>query len=236
MWRKDEQTRGASMAGAARDRAAATMQAQNEGLADRLQDVARAVHRSSRQLEGHQDWIAVLVERGADQLTTLANTLPANDLCSVTGSLEDLSWCQPALFVGASPAAEFASARTGQVAAAGASRADLPHKPAPSQEAHAPEMPREREQEREWAERARGIILGRLANNTQDLVWREIRSARGGRRPCSGRLPGESGKRRESASDSGQSRMPRTRSGGVQAGFHRFAQGTGVVVGSDCGP
>ncbi len=131
---QEAQARGASLAGAVEDRVGATAQSQKEGLADRLQDVAEAVHRSGEQLEGHQDWIAGLVEKGADELTTLANTLRTNDLRSLMGSLEDLARRQPALFVGASLAAGFALARVGKVAAAGASRADLPHLPEASHE------------------------------------------------------------------------------------------------------
>jgi hypothetical protein len=126
---KEVQARGGAFVEEVESRAAAAAQAQKEGLAGRLDDVAKAVHRSGEQLEGHQDWIAGLVERGADELTTLANTLRTNDLRSLMGNLEDLARRQPALFVGASLAAGFALTRVGRVVASGASRADLPHAP-----------------------------------------------------------------------------------------------------------
>ncbi len=133
---RETQARASSLAGAVEESATATAQAQKEGLAGRLEDMAQAVHKSGEQLEGHQDWIAGLVERGADELSTLATTLRTNDLRSLVGNLEDLARRQPALFVGASLAAGFALTRVGRVAVAGASRSDLPS---------APEVFRERE-------------------------------------------------------------------------------------------
>ena len=98
-------------------------------LADHLEEVADAVHRSGEQLEGHQDWIAHLVERGADELKSLAGTVRSNDLKGLLGNLEDLARRQPAIFVGASMAAGFAMVRLGKVAASGLSKDDLPSLP-----------------------------------------------------------------------------------------------------------
>ena len=125
----DVQARAGSLAQEARDRATATAESQKSDLAGRLEDVVKAVHRSGEQLEGHQDWLAHLVEQGADELSTLAGTLRTNDLQSLLGSLGSLATRQPALFVGASMAAGFALARVGRVAVAGASKADLPSMP-----------------------------------------------------------------------------------------------------------
>ncbi len=122
-------TRGASLADTAREKAASVAEAQKGNLADQLEDVAKAVHRSGEQLEGHQDLVAHLVERGAAELSTLANTLRSNDLRGLMGNLQDLAQRQPALFAGASLAAGFALARVGKVAVAGASKADLPRMP-----------------------------------------------------------------------------------------------------------
>ena len=122
-------SQGAALAGSARDQALSAVEARKGDLADRLEDVARAVHRSGEQLEGHQDLAARLVERGAAELGVLANTLRSNDLRGLLGNLQDLAQRQPALFAGASLAAGFALARVGKVAVAGASRADLPHMP-----------------------------------------------------------------------------------------------------------
>jgi len=100
-----------------------------EEIADRLEDAAKAIHKSGEQLEGQQDWLAGLVERGADELSALASTLRNNDLRSLMGSLEDLARRQPAVFVGASMAAGFAMVRLGKVAASGLSKDDLPKVP-----------------------------------------------------------------------------------------------------------
>lgn len=126
---QDAMARGSSLAEDARSRLASGVQAEKDDLAGRLQDVAQAVHRSGEQLEGHQDWLANLVEKGADELGALANTVRTNDLRGLMSSLEDLAHRQPALFVGAAMATGFAMVRLGRVAASGASRADLPTLP-----------------------------------------------------------------------------------------------------------
>lgn len=123
---QDAQVRAASLAGEVKDRVASGAQTQQNQLADRLETMAQAVHRSGEQLEGHQDWVAGLVERGADELGTLARTLRTNDLQGILGIVGRLAQQQPALFAGASLAAGFALARVGRVAVAGASKADLP--------------------------------------------------------------------------------------------------------------
>jgi hypothetical protein len=106
-----------------------TAENSKDAVAAQLDDVAKAVHRSGEQLEGHQDWMAQWVERGADQLSGLASTLRTNDLKGLFGEIEELARSQPALFVGAAMAAGFATARLSKVAVAGASRADLPEMP-----------------------------------------------------------------------------------------------------------
>lgn len=126
---QEAKERGASLAGAVGQQAASAAQAQKETLAERIEDVAKAVHRSGEQLEGHQDWVAGLVESGANELSTLATTLRTNDLQGLMGGLQNLARRQPALFAGASLAAGFALARVGRVAVAGASKADLPKLP-----------------------------------------------------------------------------------------------------------
>ena len=125
----EAQAKAASVADAVIEKATATAQAQKESLAGRLEDVAAAVHRSGEQLEGHQDAIAKLVERGADELAALAGALRTNDLRTLLGNIEDFSRRQPALFVGASLAAGFALTRLGRVAVAGGSQSDLPQMP-----------------------------------------------------------------------------------------------------------
>ena len=121
--------RGASLAGDAKHHLTSVAENRKAGLADQLDDVAQAVRRSGEQLEGHQDWIAHLVERGSHELSSLASTLRTNDLQGLLGNLQDLARRQPAVFVGASLAAGFAMVRVGKVAASGMSRADLPKLP-----------------------------------------------------------------------------------------------------------
>ncbi len=131
---RDAQGRGASLVGEVKGRAASAAETGKDGLADQLEDVAKALHRSGEQLEGHQDWIAHLVERGADELGTFASTLKTNDLQGLLSKLEGLAQRQPAVFVGAAMAAGFAAVRFGKVAVAGATRADLPNMPGASHE------------------------------------------------------------------------------------------------------
>jgi hypothetical protein len=127
---KDAQTRGASVAGEVKDQAVSATETAKDGIADRLDDVAKAIHSSSQQLEeGQQDWIAHIIERGSKELGSLASTLRTNDLHGLLGKLDDLARRQPAVFVGAAMAAGFAAVRLGRVAVAGATQADLPHMP-----------------------------------------------------------------------------------------------------------
>jgi hypothetical protein len=127
---QDASTRGAALAGEvagnAKDQVLSAAEESKDGMAGRLEDMAGAVHRSGEQLEGQQDWLAQLVERGADELGNLASIVRSNDLRGLFGKLEDIARRQPVLFVGAAMAAGFASARLGKVAIAGASRSDLP--------------------------------------------------------------------------------------------------------------
>ncbi len=125
----EAQAKAASVAGVVTDKVSATAQAQKDSLAGRLEDVAAAVHRSGEQLEGHQDELAKLVERGADELAALAGALRTQDLRTLLGNIEDFSRRQPALFVGATLAAGFALTRLGRVAVAGGSQSDLPQLP-----------------------------------------------------------------------------------------------------------
>ena len=125
---QDARTRVGSVAGMVGDKASEIAESQKGDLADKLEDMAKAVHRSGTELEGHQDWVAHLVERGAAELSTLATTLRSNDLQSLMGDLGSLARRQPALFVGASMAAGFALARVGRLAAT----ATAPTSPAPT--------------------------------------------------------------------------------------------------------
>ena len=118
-----------SLVGQVKDKAIAAAADQKAGLADRIDDIAQAVHKSSEQFAGQQDWIAGAVERGAAELGTLARSLRENDLGSLIDQLRTVAKRQPALFVGLSLAAGFALARLGKIVAADVSRDDLPTLP-----------------------------------------------------------------------------------------------------------
>ncbi len=112
----DAMGRANSVASAIGNKASSAAEAQKNQLADKLDDVAKAVHRSGEALEGQQDWAAHMIERGAAELRTLATTLRSNDLQGLLGDLSSLARRQPALFVGASMAAGFALTRVGRLA------------------------------------------------------------------------------------------------------------------------
>jgi hypothetical protein len=126
-------SRATSALGTLGEQASSVGETQKANLAERIEDVAKAVHKSGEQLEGHQDWIAKLVEQGADELSALATTLRSNDLQSLLGDLDRLARRQPALFVGASMAAGFALTRIGRLAVSGtAATATSPSQPHPA--------------------------------------------------------------------------------------------------------
>jgi hypothetical protein len=118
-----------SLVGQVKDKALAAASDQKEGLADRLDDLAHAVHKSGEQFAGQQDWIASAIERGAAELGALATSLRQNDVASLFGQAKSIAQRQPALFIGASLAAGFAVARLGKIVAADVSRDDLPTMP-----------------------------------------------------------------------------------------------------------
>lgn len=128
----DAKDRVTSLAGTIGEQATDVAESQKANLADKLDDVAKAVHRSGTELEGHQDWVAHLVERGAAELTSLASTLRSNDLQSLMSDLGGLARRQPALFVGATMAAGFALARVGRVAVSNPSQESAPGSSAPA--------------------------------------------------------------------------------------------------------
>lgn len=123
---QDAKARAGSVASAIGDKASSVAEDQKSQLADKLEDMAKAVHRSGEQLEGQQDWVAHMVERGAAELSTLATTLRTNDLQSLLSNLGGLARRQPALFVGASMAAGFALTRVGRLAVSTPAHAPSP--------------------------------------------------------------------------------------------------------------
>ncbi|HEY3835098.1 MAG TPA: hypothetical protein VGL72_00930 [Bryobacteraceae bacterium] len=126
---EDAQSRGAALVGDAKDHVMSTIDGQRESIAGQVGDVAEAIHQAGKQFTGKQDWIAQVVERGAAELGTLAETLRTNDLQGLMEKLQDPARRQPAIFVGAAMAAGFGAVRLGKVAVAGASKSDLPSMP-----------------------------------------------------------------------------------------------------------
>lgn len=127
---KDEATaKASSLVGQVQDKLASTVDDKKGGIADKLEEVADAVHRSGEQFAGKQDWIAGAIERGAAELTTLAGSLRDADVGTLVQQVQSFAKRQPALFVGASLAAGFALARVGKIVAADVSRDDLPTMP-----------------------------------------------------------------------------------------------------------
>ncbi len=129
---RDAQARASALLDEVTEKAGSLADTQKQNVAGYLDDVAKAVHRSGEQLEGHQDWVAHMVERGAAELSVLANTLRTNDLQSLMGDLSSLARRQPALFVGATMAAGFALARVGRLAASGATASAAAPQAAPA--------------------------------------------------------------------------------------------------------
>ena len=123
------QAQGGALVDAVGEHVASAAETGKSSLADQLEDVAKAVHRAGAELEGHQDWMAHLVERGAAELSVLASTLRTNDTRELMNGIDGIARRQPALFAGASLVAGFALARVGRVVVAGASKADLPTMP-----------------------------------------------------------------------------------------------------------
>ena len=118
-----------TLIGQVKEQASSALSGQKDGLADRIEDIADAVHESGARFEGKQDWIAGAIERGAAELSTLATSLRENDLASLFGQVQSIARRQPALFIGASLAAGFAVARLGKLVVADVSREDLPTRP-----------------------------------------------------------------------------------------------------------
>lgn len=131
----DAQARASSLVGEVGDRVSDAVDSRKDDVAARIESTAKAIRRSGEELEGHSDYVAKLIESGADELAGLAKILRTNDLQGIARHVQGFAKRQPALFAGAAIAAGFAAIRLGQVTAAGASQADLPH---------APETPRAR--------------------------------------------------------------------------------------------
>ena len=112
--RRRSRTRHRPLVGQVQDKAVAAANEQKQGLADQIEGLAQSVHKSGEQFAGQQDWIAGAIDRGANELSSLANALRENDLGSLYGQVRSLARQQPALFIGACLAGGFALARVGK--------------------------------------------------------------------------------------------------------------------------
>lgn len=111
-----------------KNKATTAVESRKHDLADRVDEIAGAIHKSSEQFSG-QDWIASAIERAGAELSTVATALRENDLNGMIGEVRNFARQQPAAFIGASLVAGFALARFGKIIAADLSRDDLPTLP-----------------------------------------------------------------------------------------------------------
>lgn len=117
------------LVGELRDKAMSAADQQKQGFASRLEGMAQAVHRSGEQLRGQQDWAAEAIERGADELQSIAGRLRNADARDLLAQLRSFADRQPAMFAAASLVAGLALGRLIKLAAAGGSGGNVPTAP-----------------------------------------------------------------------------------------------------------
>lgn len=79
--------------------------------AEGVEHAADAARQAAGSLRDQEAWLAQLVDQGADQLATLAQTLRTNDPQALLSKTEQFARRQPVLFTGAAIALGFALAR-----------------------------------------------------------------------------------------------------------------------------
>jgi hypothetical protein len=79
--------------------------------AETARRAADAARDAAQNLRANEAWMASLVEKGADGLSTLAETLRQNDLKHLLSRAEDFARKQPVLFAGAAVALGFTLSR-----------------------------------------------------------------------------------------------------------------------------
>jgi hypothetical protein len=98
--------------GKVRERATAQLSTQKDRATDGLGTIAHAVRQTTGQLrEDRQDMVAEYVEKAADQLERLSNTLREKDINELLQDAQRLARRQPALFIGGSFAVGLLAAR-----------------------------------------------------------------------------------------------------------------------------
>ncbi|MGK6323109.1 hypothetical protein ACMGDM_08475 [Sphingomonas sp. DT-51] len=118
-----------SVASKVKNRLAGAAAAQKGGVADRLEELAESLGKSSEQFAGKQDWIASAIARGGTELGALASSLRESDLRDLARQLQGFAQRRPTMFIGSALIGGFALARFGKIVAADVSRADLPSLP-----------------------------------------------------------------------------------------------------------
>lgn len=115
---KEAQQRAQQIGEQARDtandlmgRAQQQAEAGKDQAADQIDRTSEAIRNAAQHMDGQQAWMAGLVERGADELAGLADTLRQNDLRSLLQGAEDLARRQPVLFTAGAFALGFAAMR-----------------------------------------------------------------------------------------------------------------------------
>ena len=111
----------ATAAGQIREGIGSQAEVQKDQVADRASRIADAVRDAARGMPQQDAWVAGLIERGAGELASLAETVRRNDLRSLLNHAEEFARKQPALFAGAAAVLGFAltrAARAGVAAAA----------------------------------------------------------------------------------------------------------------------
>jgi hypothetical protein len=99
-----------------KDQAVRGMEAGKDQASHQVAEAADSIRQSADQLRGRQQtWLADLVDRGAEQLDRVSETLRSNDLQGLLSQLDGFARRQPALFAGASMVAGFALARIARV-------------------------------------------------------------------------------------------------------------------------
>jgi hypothetical protein len=119
----------AGLAGQVKQRLISSATDSKAGIADRLDEVAESLNKSSEQFAGKQDWIAGAIARGGTELGTLASSLRETDPADLLKQVQSFARRRPGLFIGASLATGFAVARFGKIVAADVSSDDLPVMP-----------------------------------------------------------------------------------------------------------
>jgi hypothetical protein len=119
----------AGLAGQVKQRLTSSANDRKAGIADRLDEVAESLNKSSEQFAGKQDWIAGVIARGGTELGTLATSLRDADPADLLQQVQSFARRQPGLFIGASLVAGFVVARFGKIVAADVSSDDLPVMP-----------------------------------------------------------------------------------------------------------